>query len=102
MAYGTDVDAIGGWLGDIEDLWRDQSDGVHREAATMTDGVAILPMTIHPDVSGRPQTLLVHERLVAHFRSHENARFVRSDEIAADFRRRCRRLVGPGDRPVRR
>ncbi len=76
---------------DIEELWRDQFDWVYREAGSMTDGTAIFPMTIHPDVSGRPQTLLMHERLIAHFRSHKSVRFVRFDEIATDFRRRSPR-----------
>jgi len=72
---------------DIEELWRDQFDWLYREAASL-DGPVIFPMTIHPDVSGRPQTLLMHERLIAHFRAHDGVRFVRFTDIATDFRTR--------------
>ncbi|CAI4212413.1 unnamed protein product [Parascedosporium putredinis] len=44
---------------DIEDLWRDQFDYCYREYDEF-----IFPITVHPDVSGRPQVLLMHERLM--------------------------------------
>lgn len=68
---------------DIEILWRDQFDWVYRE---MDYGVYLL--TIHPDVSGRPQVLLMLERLVAHINSHPGARWATFEEIADDFARR--------------
>jgi hypothetical protein len=46
---------------DIELLWRDQFDWVYREL-----DYAVFPLTIHPDVSGRPQVLLMLERLIAY------------------------------------
>jgi peptidoglycan-N-acetylglucosamine deacetylase len=70
-------------VGDIEALWRDQFDWVYREYDD-----AVFTMTIHPDVSGRPQNLLMHERLIAHIRSHPGARFVTFEEIARDFAQR--------------
>ena len=45
-------------------------------------------MTIHPDVSGRPQVLLMLERLIQYIRSHDGVRFVTFDEIADDFKAR--------------
>ncbi len=42
-------------------------------------------MTIHPDVSGRPQVLLMLERLIKYIQSHQGVRFVTFDEIADDF-----------------
>lgn len=42
---------------DIEDIWRDHFDYFYREYDEF-----IFPMTIHPDVSGRPHVLLMHER----------------------------------------
>ena len=45
-------------------------------------------MTIHPDVSGRPQVLLMHERLAAYIMSHPGIRFCTFDEIASDFAQR--------------
>lgn len=67
----------------IEELWRDQFDWVYREM-----DYAVFPITVHPDVSGRPQVLLMYERLIEHINRHEGVRWCRMDEIAEDFRRR--------------
>ena len=45
---------------------------------------AVFTMTIHPDVSGRPQVLLAHERIIEHINAHEGVRWVTFDEIADD------------------
>jgi peptidoglycan/xylan/chitin deacetylase (PgdA/CDA1 family) len=76
---------------DIEQLWRDQFDWVYREYDH-----AVFTMTIHPDVSGRPQVLLMHERLIEHINSHEGVRWVTFDEIATDFAQRHPRPGRPG------
>lgn len=68
---------------DIEQIWRDQFDYVYREYDE-----AVFPITIHPDVSGRPQVLLMLERLSAYLMSHPGVRFCDFDEIADDFARR--------------
>lgn len=68
---------------DIEELWRDQFDWVYREM-----DYAVFPITIHPDVSGRPQVLLMLERLIAYFKQHEGVKFVTMHEIAVDFEQR--------------
>jgi peptidoglycan/xylan/chitin deacetylase (PgdA/CDA1 family) len=68
---------------DIEQLWRDQFDWVYREYDQ-----AVFPITIHPDVAGRPQVLLMLERLHAHMTSHPGVRFCKMHEIADDFIRR--------------
>ena len=73
---------------DIEVLWRDQFDWVYREM-----DYAVFPLTIHPDVAGRPQVLLMLERLYAHMIRHPGVRFVTMDEIADDFARRHPRRV---------
>lgn len=65
---------------DIEQLWRDQFDWIYRE-----HDYAVFTMTIHPDVSGRPQVLLMHERLFGYINSHPGVRFVTFEEIARDF-----------------
>lgn len=48
-----------GWVGarEVESLWRDHWDYFYREYDEF-----VFPMTIHPDVSGRPHVLLMHER----------------------------------------
>jgi hypothetical protein len=42
---------------DVEDIWRDHFDYFYREYDEF-----IFPISIHPDVSGRPQVALMHER----------------------------------------
>lgn len=71
---------------DIEQMWKDQFDWVYREY-----DYAVFAMTIHPDVSGRPQVLLMHERLIEHINSHEGVRWATFNEIADDFSRRSPR-----------
>lgn len=68
---------------DIEELWRDQFDWVYREM-----DYAVYPMTLHPDVSGRPQVLLMLERLFDHFASHPGVEFAFMKDIATDFKQR--------------
>ena len=68
---------------DLDQMWRDQFDWVYRE-----HDYAIFPLTIHPGVSGRPQVLLMLERLIAYMKSKPGVRFVTFDEMADDFARR--------------
>lgn len=68
---------------DVEELWRDQFDWVYREM-----DYAVYPMTLHPDVSGRPQVLLMLERLFDHFASHPGVEFAFMKDIATDFKQR--------------
>jgi peptidoglycan/xylan/chitin deacetylase (PgdA/CDA1 family) len=70
----------------LEEMWRDQFDWVYREME-----YAVVTFTIHPDVSGRPQVLLMLERLIEHINSHEGVRWATFDEIADDFARRSPR-----------
>ena len=71
---------------DIEQIWRDQFDWVYREY-----DYAVFTMTIHPDVSGRPQVLLMHERLIEYINSHAGVHWATFAEIADDFARRSPR-----------
>ncbi len=48
----------------------------------------MFPITIHPDVSGRPQVLMMLERLFAHMAKHPGVRFVTMNEMADDFAQR--------------
>ena len=64
---------------DIEELWRDQFDWVYREM-----DYAVFAFTIHPDVSGRPQVLLMLERLIEHINGHDG---VEVDDLRGDRRR---------------
>ncbi|MEV5172442.1 polysaccharide deacetylase [Streptomyces flaveolus] len=73
---------------DIETMWRDQFDWVYRESE-----YAVFAMTIHPDVSGRPQVLMALERLIEHINAHEGVRWTTFDAIADDFAQRCPRKL---------
>ena len=68
---------------DVEQLWRDQFDWVYREM-----DYAVFALTVHPDVSGRPQVLLMHERIIDYINGHDGVRWVTFEEIADDFARR--------------
>lgn len=68
---------------DVEQLWRDQFEWVYREF-----DYGVFPVTLHPDVSGRPQVLLMLERLIDYWRSLDGVRFVTFEDAAADFRKR--------------
>lgn len=71
---------------DIEQMWKDQFDYVYRE-----NDYAVFTMTIHPDVSGRPQVLMMHERLIEYINSHEGVQWATFDEIADDYNARAPR-----------
>ncbi|GAA7325451.1 polysaccharide deacetylase [Helicobacter pylori] len=71
---------------DIRQMWIDQFDWVYREM-----DYAVFSMTIHPDVSARPQVLLMHEKIIEHINKHEGVRWVTFNEIADDFLKRSPR-----------
>lgn len=68
---------------DVEQLWRDQFDWVYREM-----DYAAFTVAIHPDVSGRPQVLLMLERFIEYINSHIGVSWKTFHEIATDFRSR--------------
>lgn len=70
----------------LEEMWRDQFDWVYREM-----DYACFTFTIHPDVSGKPQVLLMLERLYQYISSHPGVSFSTFDEIADDFMKRSPR-----------
>lgn len=68
---------------DIEVMWRDQFDWVHREMDYGT-----FCFTIHPDVAGRPQVLLMLERLIEYINTKDGVEWATFQNITDDFRRR--------------
>lgn len=72
-----------GWISPdvILQLWKDQFDFMYREYDD-----AVFPMTIHPDVSGRPQCILMHEKLIDYINKHPGVRWCAMAEIAEDFK----------------
>src|SRR6478735_5807198 len=65
---------------DIEEMWRDQFDWVYDNY-----DYAVFPLTIHPDVSGKPHVLQMHQRLYEYMKGHEGVSFTTMEEIADSF-----------------
>jgi len=80
-----------GWVNasDIEQLWKDQFTYFYREEEEF-----IFPITIHPDVSGRPHVLLMLERFIDWVNTHENIHWVPMIEMAREFRAKHKPAVG--------
>uniref|UniRef100_A0A8H8CHA0 NodB homology domain-containing protein n=1 Tax=Psilocybe cubensis TaxID=181762 RepID=A0A8H8CHA0_PSICU len=74
-----------GWVNsrDVEQLWKDTFTYCYREEEEF-----IFPITIHPDVSGRPHVLLMLERFIEWVNTHENVHWVPMIEMARDFRKK--------------
>jgi len=72
-----------GWVParEVEQLWKDHFDYFYREHDEF-----IFPMTIHPDVSGRPHALLMHERLIEYINKHEGVEWVTMEQMCDDFK----------------
>ncbi|CAI6331438.1 unnamed protein product [Periconia digitata] len=73
-----------GWVNprDVEAIWMDHFDYFYREYDEF-----VFPMTIHPDVSGRPHVLLMHERIIEHINKHEGVEWVTMEQMADDFKK---------------
>lgn len=73
-----------GWVNprDIEDIWKDHFDYFYREYDSF-----VFPMTIHPDVSGRPHVLLMHERIIEHINKHEGVEWVTFEQMCDEFKK---------------
>jgi peptidoglycan/xylan/chitin deacetylase (PgdA/CDA1 family) len=85
MMFMKKVPNSHGWVSprDIEQLWKDQFDWVYREY-----DYAVFVFTIHPDVCGRPQNLLMLERIIEYIDKHRGIIWATMEEIAEDFRKR--------------
>ena len=73
-----------GWVParEVEQLWKDHFTYFYREYDEF-----IFPMTIHPDVSGRPHVLLMHERLIEWINGHEGVEWVTMGQICDEFKK---------------
>jgi peptidoglycan/xylan/chitin deacetylase (PgdA/CDA1 family) len=64
----------------VERLWREQFDFAYREYESF-----IFPISIHPQVSGKPQVILMHERLIEYINGHEGVEWMPMCEMAKEF-----------------
>ncbi|SPO29140.1 probable polysaccharide deacetylase family protein [Ustilago trichophora] len=74
-----------GWVNprDIEEMWKDMFSWLYENEEDF-----VFPITVHPDVSGRPQVLAMHERFIDWVNTHEGVQWMTMDEINKDFRSR--------------
>ncbi|KAM0410723.1 hypothetical protein ACHAPD_010534 [Fusarium lateritium] len=79
-----------GWVNprDVEELWRDHFDYFYREYADDSDEICVFPITCHPDVSGRPHVLLMHERLIEYINKHEGVEWVTMEQMCDEFKKK--------------
>ncbi|KAF7294128.1 Arp2/3 complex subunit Arc16 [Mycena chlorophos] len=68
---------------DVEAIWMDHFDYFYREYDEF-----VFPMTIHPDVSGRPHALLMQERIIEHINKHEGVEWVTMAQMCDEFKRK--------------
>ncbi|KAH6877945.1 glucose 1-dehydrogenase [Alternaria rosae] len=68
----------------IERLWKEQFEFLYRECPD--DGSFIFPISIHPQVSGKPQVILLHERLIEWINGHEGVEWVTMEQIVDEFK----------------
>lgn len=64
----------------VERQWKEQFEWCYREYDQF-----IFPMTIHPQVSGRPHILLMHERIIEWISGHEGVEWVTFSTMAEEF-----------------
>ncbi|RFU24688.1 hypothetical protein B7463_g11643, partial [Scytalidium lignicola] len=65
----------------IEKMWKKQFDYFYREYDTF-----VFPMTIHPQVSGKPQVILMHENIIEYINSHEGVEWVTMEQMVDEFK----------------
>lgn len=80
-----------GWVSPqvIEQMWKDTFTYYYREEEEF-----IFPITIHPDVSGRPQVILMLERFIEWVNTHSNVHWVPMIQMAREFRAKNKPAVG--------
>lgn len=75
---------------DILEQWKEQFEFYYREYEQF-----IFPISIHPQVSGRSNNILMHENMLAFLKSHHGIEFVTAAQICDEFK--SGRLVGCQD-----
>ena len=65
----------------VERLWKEQFDFFYRESDSF-----VFPISIHPQVSGKPQVILMHERLIEYINSHEGVEWCTFERMAKLFK----------------
>ncbi|KAG1908031.1 carbohydrate esterase family 4 protein [Suillus fuscotomentosus] len=72
-----------GWVSAqaVEQLWKDTFTYLYREEKDF-----VFPISIHPDVSGRPHVLLMLESFIEWINTHDDVQWLTFYDMAQDFR----------------
>ncbi|KAH8724322.1 hypothetical protein GQ44DRAFT_618695, partial [Phaeosphaeriaceae sp. PMI808] len=70
--------------GSIERLWKEQFEYLYRECEE--DGSFVFPISIHPQVSGKAQVVLLHERFIEWVNGFEGVEWVTMEGIVDEFK----------------
>ena len=65
----------------IERMWKEQFEFSYREG-----GDFIFVMSIHPQVSGKPQVIMMHERLIEWINGFEGVEWCTAEQMAREFK----------------
>ncbi|KAK6007890.1 hypothetical protein QM012_004704 [Aureobasidium pullulans] len=65
---------------EVERLWLEQFDYAYEEYDSF-----IFPMSIHPQVSGKPQVIKMHERIINYINKHEGVEWMPFGNMAREF-----------------
>jgi peptidoglycan/xylan/chitin deacetylase (PgdA/CDA1 family) len=65
----------------IERMWKEQFDYFYREHDSF-----VFPMSIHPQVSGKPQVILMHERIIEYINQHEGVEWCTFEQMVEEFK----------------
>jgi peptidoglycan/xylan/chitin deacetylase (PgdA/CDA1 family) len=68
----------------IERLWKEQFEYLYRECPE--DGSFVFPISVHPQVSGKPQVLLLHERFIEWINGHEGVEWHTMESMVDEFK----------------
>lgn len=68
----------------IERLWKEQFTYLYRECGE--DETFVFPISVHPQVSGKAQVVLLHERFVEWINAHEGVEWVTMERVVDEFR----------------
>ncbi|KAG9200293.1 hypothetical protein G6514_007117 [Epicoccum nigrum] len=68
----------------IERLWKEQFEFHYRECGE--DGSFVFPISVHPQVSGKAQVVLLHERLIEWISGHDGVEWVTMEEVVDEFK----------------
>ena len=69
----------------IERLWKEQFTYLYRECGQ--DETFVFPVSVHPQVSGKAQVVLLHERFVEWVNGHEGVEWVTMGDVVDEFKR---------------